>query len=294
MCMKTSQYVWQHSKAKGTARLVLLAIADHANDDGEADPGENRLASMAAVSNRTVRTALQDLETAGEIVIQPRSGRTNLYIIPVPWRATPAVSTRAEQRAPRQKQAWVRQATSAPPPRQTPSAVPRKITAGLPRQTPSTEPKDLNTNTPEKEGVYKQQDTGARAKAASSHPLFQAFFNATPDDMQLTVLAGDNDLDACLQLDSINATPDEITTIVKAKWSEPRRTQYRFEWLPRDVPVERRRAHMPPEAGPPRQGVWAMGGWSPPETKPAPYEERMAMLERTREARDRIMGRVAS
>lgn len=60
--------VFDHSKARLANRLVLLALADYAHDDGtNAFPSVDTLAGKAGVDRRTVQRALADLEAAGEI-----------------------------------------------------------------------------------------------------------------------------------------------------------------------------------------------------------------------------------
>ena len=43
MSIAITSMVWQRSKAKGPARLVLLALADHADEEGRAWPSAARL-----------------------------------------------------------------------------------------------------------------------------------------------------------------------------------------------------------------------------------------------------------
>jgi predicted ArsR family transcriptional regulator len=47
--------------------LVLLALVEHADDDGVCWPGQERLAQMTRVNSRTVRRALKRLEQIGLI-----------------------------------------------------------------------------------------------------------------------------------------------------------------------------------------------------------------------------------
>jgi hypothetical protein len=69
-------YVWQHSQQSGGALLVLLAIADHASDDGgNAWPSLPTLALKARLSERQVVNVLHQLEGAGEIVVDRGRGR---------------------------------------------------------------------------------------------------------------------------------------------------------------------------------------------------------------------------
>ncbi len=76
MSIKVSEWVWAHSQSEGTARLVLLAIADHAHDDGrDAWPSQERLARKCRVSVRTVRRAVDELVALGELEVDEYHGR---------------------------------------------------------------------------------------------------------------------------------------------------------------------------------------------------------------------------
>jgi hypothetical protein len=75
-----------HSKARGSARLVLLGIANH-HGDGGAWPALATLSRYAGgITERNVRNALRELEALGEIATSieggPRradGGRPNRY-----------------------------------------------------------------------------------------------------------------------------------------------------------------------------------------------------------------------
>lgn len=54
-------------------RLVLLALVEHANSDGEAWPSQRRLARYTGYSVRTVRAALKALETS-ELILREARG----------------------------------------------------------------------------------------------------------------------------------------------------------------------------------------------------------------------------
>lgn len=73
--------VWKRSSQKGGALLVLLAIADYADDRGEAYPSIGTLQAKSRLSERSVQAALGRLVAAGELAIQPQGGphRVNLY-----------------------------------------------------------------------------------------------------------------------------------------------------------------------------------------------------------------------
>jgi hypothetical protein len=76
-----------HSRARGTAKLVLLGIANH-DGDGGAWPSIDTLAKYAGVTTRNVQKALVQLVELGEIAIFQNNGgdrntrddhRPNLY-----------------------------------------------------------------------------------------------------------------------------------------------------------------------------------------------------------------------
>lgn len=69
--------VFESSKARGVARLVLLCIADRADDEGKAWCGTADIANRAAIArNHVIRhtTALSEL---GELEIGFRQGKNN-------------------------------------------------------------------------------------------------------------------------------------------------------------------------------------------------------------------------
>lgn len=75
MSIKVMTWVWAHSPAQGTDRLILLAIADSADDDGgNAWPSEATLADKAKVSERTVRRSIRSLEEMGVLTVEPHAG----------------------------------------------------------------------------------------------------------------------------------------------------------------------------------------------------------------------------
>lgn len=65
------QSVWSNSEQAGTALLLMLAIADNCNDQGEAWPSVPTLARKIRASERYVRILLRELEKTGELKIIP-------------------------------------------------------------------------------------------------------------------------------------------------------------------------------------------------------------------------------
>jgi hypothetical protein len=77
-------WVWESSRSEGIARLVLLAIADAASDDGgDAWPSVHTLASKAKVGERTVQRAVRRLVELGELEVRSNAGKhgVNVYRI---------------------------------------------------------------------------------------------------------------------------------------------------------------------------------------------------------------------
>lgn len=81
MSIRVMNRVWENSTACGGELLVLLAIADHADDRGFAWPGIDSLARKSRLTNRHVPRCLKNLAAAGELQVQYNRGPkgTNLY-----------------------------------------------------------------------------------------------------------------------------------------------------------------------------------------------------------------------
>jgi len=76
--------VWTHSRVSGAALLVLLALADHAQDEtGEAWPSIAHLSRKTRMNQRRVQRCLRRLEQLGEIRTVPRSGHSSMYFMQV-------------------------------------------------------------------------------------------------------------------------------------------------------------------------------------------------------------------
>lgn len=104
--------VLHHSRAKGTAKLVLVGIANH-DGDGGAWPTVATLAKYANVTERNVQAAINKLVSLGELAVHVQAGgtvdapdhtRPNRYDVLVscpPWcdRTTQHRDTRATRQA---------------------------------------------------------------------------------------------------------------------------------------------------------------------------------------------------
>ena len=86
MTVKCSTWVWEHSQTTGNDRLVMLALADEADDDGtNCYPSQDRLTEKTRIPKRTVQRCIDRCEQAGEVVVdRPEShglGKFNAYVL---------------------------------------------------------------------------------------------------------------------------------------------------------------------------------------------------------------------
>lgn len=67
--------VWEHSNTKGPHRLVMLALADFADDSGFCWPSIPTVARKCAVSVRTAQRCIQDIRIMGELEVSESAGK---------------------------------------------------------------------------------------------------------------------------------------------------------------------------------------------------------------------------
>lgn len=73
MSVEAIAIVLHHSRAAGTAKTVLIGIANH-DGDGGSWPSISTLAKYARVTERNVQKAIRDLVALGEIEVKPQAG----------------------------------------------------------------------------------------------------------------------------------------------------------------------------------------------------------------------------
>jgi hypothetical protein len=81
MSLRLLTAVWDHAPVSQSTLLVLLALADRANDAGTCWPSVAEMAQRARVSERQVQRALGELERAAWLQREARPGRMTLYRI---------------------------------------------------------------------------------------------------------------------------------------------------------------------------------------------------------------------
>jgi hypothetical protein len=101
MSIEVMSSVWKYSRQKGSARLLLLAIADSANESGEAWPGIRSLAKKCATTDRNIQKLIKQIEAAGELLVvegggmETPNGPTNKFIVVTPGIPLPASAKQA-------------------------------------------------------------------------------------------------------------------------------------------------------------------------------------------------------
>lgn len=83
MSVRTMARVWERSEHRGSELLMLLAIADFADDGGRAYPAVPTLATKCRTTPRHANRILANLRDSGELQIRLNEGPrgTNLYLI---------------------------------------------------------------------------------------------------------------------------------------------------------------------------------------------------------------------
>jgi hypothetical protein len=77
--------VWDQAKdVKGTSLLVLLCVADHANEEGLCFPSVERIARRCRIGTRATYATLAKLEERGWLSRESRPGHSTLYRVHVP------------------------------------------------------------------------------------------------------------------------------------------------------------------------------------------------------------------
>lgn len=84
MSIKLMTAVWEREDLSSTQKLVLLALADWANDEGLCWPSINRLAIKTSMAGRSVQRLIRDLEQMGFIRRIEVIGKGNQYWIRLP------------------------------------------------------------------------------------------------------------------------------------------------------------------------------------------------------------------
>lgn len=83
MSMKRTAGVWEHSTLEDSALVLMLALADSANDEGVTAATLDTLIQRTRESQDTVHALLQDCEGSGELFVFRQPGQHNIYLVTV-------------------------------------------------------------------------------------------------------------------------------------------------------------------------------------------------------------------
>lgn len=83
MSLQALTYVWSEAPFEGGALLVLLALADYADEDGSSFPSIRTLAKKARLSEREVQYTLSTITEGGWVTVDRGAGPhgVNVYTI---------------------------------------------------------------------------------------------------------------------------------------------------------------------------------------------------------------------
>ena len=81
MSVKRMSTVWEHSQHKGSDLLLLLAIADNADDSGYCWPGIEHLAQKIRMTPQSVINITARLEESGELYVKHNRRHGNKYLV---------------------------------------------------------------------------------------------------------------------------------------------------------------------------------------------------------------------
>ena len=84
MSIKLMTAVWERIDLTSTQKLVLLALADWANDDGLCWPSIDRVAVKSSLKRRAVQMTIRSLEESGFLRREELVGRGNKYWVSIP------------------------------------------------------------------------------------------------------------------------------------------------------------------------------------------------------------------
>ena len=98
MSVKIMSAVFESETLGPTERLIMLALADHADDDGRCYPSIGRLCRRTGLKDRSIQNNLKSLSDQGYIQVVHNAGKAgaNLYFVS----ARPGTFTNAQFKAP--------------------------------------------------------------------------------------------------------------------------------------------------------------------------------------------------
>lgn len=88
---------WDVPNLSPTQKIVLLSLADQANDDGVCWPSASKTSARTSLCERATRQAIADLENMGHLTRQIRPGRATYYTVHPCTKCTTALNAPLQQ-----------------------------------------------------------------------------------------------------------------------------------------------------------------------------------------------------
>lgn len=83
MSIRLMTHIWDHGPQQISERIVLLALADFANDEGLCWPSMARISQRALLTRRALQRVISRLEANGWLTVQRNRGRGNVNLFTV-------------------------------------------------------------------------------------------------------------------------------------------------------------------------------------------------------------------
>ena len=100
MSLKVMSAVWESNAGPAVSRMVLLALADFADDSGKAWPSINAIAKRCAISARSVNRCIAELEANGHLERERRFNNSNMYKLTPRTEPTPDTASGGDTTSP--------------------------------------------------------------------------------------------------------------------------------------------------------------------------------------------------
>lgn len=81
MCVRLLRWAWKQVCPTPLAKLLLVRLADYANDVGECWPSYSRLAKDCGIDRRSAKRVIQGLEKTGLVRIARAPSQSNRYLL---------------------------------------------------------------------------------------------------------------------------------------------------------------------------------------------------------------------
>ena len=147
MSIEIMSYIWKYGPQNQSETIVLLALADYANEDGKCWPSIEGLQQKSRLSDRGVQKILRRLEEQGWLEIEYGNGRKNCNIYTI---KTPNLSAETPNEVPPER--------GSPPPE----------TPNLSAETPNLSAKNPERGSPEPSiTINKPSVSNKRARVVS-------------------------------------------------------------------------------------------------------------------------------